>query len=80
MTIAFANSCHFPCSAVGSALTERVPGTSVYYFGWADVPLHRGLARRRKELGWFKKDLNLAAVLPDVGTSPMRRYGLTGET
>lgn len=72
-------SCHLPCSAVGTALTERVPGTSAFFFSWADIPLHRGLAHRRKELGWFRKGSNTATVRPDVGPPPIRRYGLTGE-
>ncbi|KAI5628543.1 hypothetical protein C0J50_3033, partial [Silurus asotus] len=70
--------CGKEARAIGAALTERIPGTSVFFFGWADIPLHRGLAHRRKEMGWFKKGSNMAAVQPDVGPPPMRRYGLTG--
>ncbi|KAF7709873.1 hypothetical protein HF521_016723 [Silurus meridionalis] len=70
--------CGKEARAIGTALTERIPGTSVFFFGWADIPLHRGLAHRRKEMGWFKKGSNMAAVQPDVGPPPMRRFGLTG--
>ncbi|XP_053482399.1 formiminotransferase N-terminal subdomain-containing protein isoform X2 [Ictalurus furcatus] len=70
--------CGKEARAVGTALTERVPGTSAFFFSWADIPLHRGLAHRRKELGWFRKGSNMATIRPDVGPPPMRRYGLTG--
>ncbi|XP_076854490.1 formiminotransferase N-terminal subdomain-containing protein isoform X3 [Brachyhypopomus gauderio] len=70
--------CGKEAQSLAAALTERVQGTSAFLFGWADVPLHRGLAQRRKELGWFQKDPNIAAMLPDVGPQPTRRYGLTG--
>lgn len=67
-------------SAVAQGLTERIQGTSVFLFGWADAPLHRGLAQRRKEMGWFKKKvLDLQAIRPDVGSQPIRRFGVTGE-
>lgn len=60
-------------SAVAQELTERIQGTSVFLFGWADVPRQRGLAQRRKEMGWFKKT-------PDVQTDGrQRRFGLTGD-
>lgn len=61
-------------------LTERVPGTSAFLFGWADAPLQRGLAQRRKEMGWFKRTPDLQAIRPDVGLRPQTRFGLTGES
>lgn len=71
------------CSCLGSAvaqgLTERVRGTSAFLFGWADFPLQRGLAHRRKEMGWFKKMPDLRAIRADVGPQPQKRFGLTGE-
>ncbi|TSM60574.1 Formiminotransferase N-terminal subdomain-containing protein [Bagarius yarrelli] len=70
--------CAKEARAVGTALTERVKGTSAFFFGWADSPLYRGLAFRRKELGWFRKVPDMAVVRPDVGPPPTRRYGLTG--
>ncbi|KAF5903295.1 glutamate formimidoyltransferase-like [Clarias magur] len=70
--------CGTEAQSLGTALTERVPGTSAFFFGWADNPLHRGLAHRRKELGWFRKAPDIAAVWPDIGPPPTRRYGLTG--
>lgn len=60
------------------ALTERVTGTSVFLFGWADSPQRRGLAKRRKEIGWFKKVLDMSTIQPDVGPQPTRKYGVTG--
>ena len=70
---------HGAASAVARGLTERVQGTSAFLFGWADAPLRRGLAQRRKEMGWFKKMPDLQAIRPDVGPPPQRRFGLTGE-
>lgn len=67
----------FYCVALAMALTERVTGTSAFLFGWADSQ-HRGLAKRRKEIGWFKKVLDMSTIKPDVGPQPTRRYGVTG--
>lgn len=72
------DDCAKEARAVGTALTERVKGTSAFFFGWADRPLRRGLAYRRKELGWFRKVPDITGVWPDVGSPPVRRYGLTG--
>ena len=66
-------------SAVAQGLTERVQGTSAFLFGWAD-PLQRGLAQRRKEMGWFKKKPDMQTVGPDIGPQPQGRFGLTGES
>ncbi|XP_044073054.1 formiminotransferase N-terminal subdomain-containing protein isoform X3 [Siniperca chuatsi] len=63
---------------VAQGLTERVQGTGAFLFGWADSPLQRGLAQRRKEMGWFKKTPDLQAIRPDVGPQPQKRFGLTG--
>ncbi|XP_037395186.1 formiminotransferase N-terminal subdomain-containing protein isoform X2 [Pygocentrus nattereri] len=63
---------------LAAALIERVLGTSAFFFGWADVPIRRGLAQRRKEIGWSRKVLNIAAIQPDIGPQPTRQYGLTG--
>ncbi|KAL7881406.1 hypothetical protein AOLI_G00082540 [Acnodon oligacanthus] len=70
--------CGREAQALAAAFTERVPGTSAFFFGWADAPLRRGLAQRRKEIGWFGKVSNIAAIQPDVGPRPTRQYGLTG--
>lgn len=67
-------------SAVAWGLTERVHGTSAFLFGWADSPLQRGLAQRRKEMGWFRRTPDLQAIRPDVGPQPHRRFGVTGES
>nr|XP_015214289.1 PREDICTED: uncharacterized protein LOC102694103 isoform X2 [Lepisosteus oculatus] len=64
--------------AVAVSLTERVPGTSVFHFGFADTPQQRSLVQRRKELGWFRKNPDLRAMQSDVGAMPGKRYGLTG--
>ncbi|KAK2839455.1 hypothetical protein Q5P01_013195 [Channa striata] len=70
--------CAKEARAVAQGLTERVPGTSVFLFGWADSPIQRGLAHRRKEMGWFKNTPDLQAIRPDVGPQPQKRFGLTG--
>lgn len=70
--------CAAEARAVAQGLTERVQGTSAFLFGWADSPLQRGLARRRKEMGWFKKMTDLQTIRPDVGPLPQRQFGLTG--
>ncbi|XP_010877982.2 formiminotransferase N-terminal subdomain-containing protein isoform X2 [Esox lucius] len=70
--------CAKEAKAVASGLTKQVSGTSAFFFGVADSPQHRGLAQRRKELGWFRKNPDKEAVRPDVGPLPQKRYGLTG--
>ncbi|KAG1962867.1 formiminotransferase N-terminal subdomain-containing protein [Pimephales promelas] len=45
--------CGKEAQALATALTERVAGTSAFLFGWADSPRRRGLAQRRKEIGWY---------------------------
>lgn len=70
--------CAEEARALARALTERVQGTSAFLFAWADAPLQRGLAQRRKEMGWFQKSPDLQTIRPDVGPQPQRRFGLTG--
>ncbi|KAM6955558.1 formiminotransferase N-terminal subdomain-containing protein isoform 2-T2 [Lycodopsis pacificus] len=70
--------CAKEARAVAQGLTERVQGTSAFLFGWADAPLQRGLAQRRKEMGWFKKTPDLQAIRPDMGPQPQNPFGLTG--
>ncbi|XP_068428713.1 formiminotransferase N-terminal subdomain-containing protein [Clinocottus analis] len=70
--------CAKEARAVAQGLTERVQGSSAFLFGWADAPLQRGLAQRRKEMGWFKKTPDLQAIRPDVGPQPRKPFGLTG--
>ncbi|CAJ1078681.1 formiminotransferase N-terminal subdomain-containing protein [Xyrichtys novacula] len=70
--------CAKEARAVAQGLTERVQGTSAFLFGWADSPHQRGLAQRRKEMGWFKKTPDLQMITPDMGPQPQRRFGLTG--
>ncbi|XP_026231960.1 formiminotransferase N-terminal subdomain-containing protein isoform X2 [Anabas testudineus] len=70
--------CAKEARAVAQGLTKRIQGTSAFLFGWADYPLQRGLAQRRKEMGWFKKTTDLQAIRPDVGPQPQKRFGLTG--
>uniref|UniRef100_A0A8C6T956 Zgc:153901 n=1 Tax=Neogobius melanostomus TaxID=47308 RepID=A0A8C6T956_9GOBI len=72
------DDCAKQARAVAEGLTERVQGTSVFLFGWADAPLQRGLAQRRKEMSWFKRSPELNQIEPDVGPPPERQYGLTG--
>uniref|UniRef100_UPI0037E9AED1 formiminotransferase N-terminal subdomain-containing protein n=1 Tax=Semicossyphus pulcher TaxID=241346 RepID=UPI0037E9AED1 len=70
--------CAKEARAVAQGLTERVQGTSAFLFGWADCPLQRGLAQRRKEMGWFKKTPDMQTIRPDMGLQLQRRFGLTG--
>ncbi|XP_076013294.1 formiminotransferase N-terminal subdomain-containing protein [Genypterus blacodes] len=70
--------CAQEARAVAQGLAERVQGTSFFLFGWADSPLQRGLAQRRKEMGWFKKTPDVPEIRPDVGPPPQKRFGLTG--
>ncbi|XP_061782417.1 formiminotransferase N-terminal subdomain-containing protein isoform X2 [Nerophis lumbriciformis] len=70
--------CANEAQAVAEELTKRVQGTSVFLFGWADEPLQRGLAQRRREMGWFKKTLDLSSIKPDMGPIPQKAFGLTG--
>ncbi|XP_019955196.2 formiminotransferase N-terminal subdomain-containing protein [Paralichthys olivaceus] len=70
--------CAKEARAVAQGLIERVHGTTAFLFGWADSPLQRGLAQRRKEMGWFKKRPDLQAIQVDMGPEPGKRYGLTG--
>ncbi|XP_045910416.1 formiminotransferase N-terminal subdomain-containing protein [Micropterus dolomieu] len=70
--------CAKEARAVAQGLTERVQGTSAFLFGWADSPLQRGLAQRRKEMGWFKKTPDWQAIRPDMGPQPQERFGITG--
>ncbi|KAL4618059.1 formimidoyltransferase-cyclodeaminase-like isoform X1 [Arapaima gigas] len=70
--------CGTEARALATRLTELIPGTSAFYFGSADVPLHRGLAQRRKEMDWFRKTTDVSCIQPDVGGKPDSRYGLTG--
>ncbi|XP_039504981.1 formiminotransferase N-terminal subdomain-containing protein-like [Pimephales promelas] len=69
--------CGKEAQALATALTERVAGTSAFLFGWADSPRRRGLAQRRKEIGWFKKVKDMSSIHPDVGPQATRRYGIT---
>ncbi|XP_035031563.1 formiminotransferase N-terminal subdomain-containing protein [Hippoglossus stenolepis] len=70
--------CAKEARAVAQGLIERVHGTTAFLFGWADSPLQRGLAQRRKEMGWFKKTPDLQVIQVDMGPQPQKRYGLTG--
>ncbi|CAL8326804.1 unnamed protein product [Lota lota] len=70
--------CAEEAQAVAQGLTERVQGSSAFLFGWADQPLQRGLAQRRREMGWFSKTPDMHAIMADVGPPPQSRYGLTG--
>ncbi|XP_056611691.1 formiminotransferase N-terminal subdomain-containing protein [Triplophysa dalaica] len=69
--------CGQEAHALAKALTERVPGSSAFLFGWADSQ-HRSLAQRRKGIGWFKKAEDISTIHPDIGPQPTRRYGITG--
>ncbi|XP_005873646.1 PREDICTED: formimidoyltransferase-cyclodeaminase [Myotis brandtii] len=64
-------------NSLAETLILRVPGSSVFLFGEADLPEKRPLVQRRKQLGWFARR-DLGALEPDLGAAPARRRGLTG--
>ncbi|TRY94185.1 hypothetical protein DNTS_028359, partial [Danionella cerebrum] len=72
------DDCGKEAQALATALTERVPGSSAFLFGWADSPQHRALALRRKQMGWFRQCHDISIIQPDVGPQPNNRYGITG--
>ncbi|KAJ3591621.1 hypothetical protein NHX12_006754 [Muraenolepis orangiensis] len=72
------DDCAEHAQAVAQGLTERVQGSSAFLFGWADRPRQRGLAQRRREMGWFSRTPDMHAIRADVGPPPQSRYGLTG--
>uniref|UniRef100_A0A6J0TRS4 Formiminotransferase N-terminal subdomain-containing protein isoform X1 n=2 Tax=Pogona vitticeps TaxID=103695 RepID=A0A6J0TRS4_9SAUR len=71
------------CGTVARNIAERlascVPGCSIFLFGHADLSKKQSLVQRRKQLGWFNRGAFQAThVIPDVGSTPTLRYGLTG--
>ncbi|XP_069471902.1 formiminotransferase N-terminal subdomain-containing protein isoform X2 [Ambystoma mexicanum] len=73
------SECARVARGISQDLAALVPGCSFFLFGKADEPEERGLAQKRKDLGWFRKDtVDVEAIRPDVGGGPSRRYGLTG--
>lgn len=69
------------CGAMARSLAEmlvlHVPGSSVFFFGEADLPEKRSLVQRRKQLGWYTRR-DFSALESDLGSAPTRRCGLTG--
>lgn len=63
---------------IGEELVTRVPGCSVFLFGYADIPEMRGLAEKRRSLGWFRKTSDVNTIKADIGMKPSRKYGITG--
>ena len=64
---------------IAEKIASKVPGTSMFLFGHADVPKKRGLVRRRKEVKWYQGVQGSATYdMYDVGCPPSKRYGLTG--
>ena len=73
--------CRFLPSDIAERLASCVPGCSIFLFGHADLSKKQSLVQRRKQLGWFNRGAFQAArVIPDVGSTPTLRYGLTGMT
>lgn len=68
---------YFPELAENLALS--VPGCSIFLFGEADLPNKQSLVQKRKQLGWFNSRIfNAASIVPDVGSAPTSKYGMTG--
>ncbi|KAM4698334.1 formiminotransferase N-terminal subdomain-containing protein [Rhinophrynus dorsalis] len=65
---------------IAEEVTTCVPGCSTFLFGYADEQEKKGLAEKRRELGWFRKktEINLNELKVDVGVKPSKRYGITG--
>ena len=65
---------------IGNRLVDEVPGTSIFWFGYADRPNLRGLVECRKEVSWYKgkQGLKWDNLKYDHGQPPTSRYGLTG--
>ncbi|KAJ7345484.1 hypothetical protein JRQ81_001434 [Phrynocephalus forsythii] len=71
--------CGTVARGIAESLASRVPGCSLFLFGHADLPKKQSLVQRRRQLGWFSRGgFQAAAVIPDVGSTPTARYGLTG--
>ncbi|XP_053554711.1 formiminotransferase N-terminal subdomain-containing protein isoform X5 [Bombina bombina] len=65
---------------IADEVATRVPGCSLFLFGYADNKEKKQLAEKRKSLGWFKKktEININDLKVDVGAKPSIRYGITG--
>ncbi|XP_062974641.1 formiminotransferase N-terminal subdomain-containing protein isoform X2 [Elgaria multicarinata webbii] len=64
---------------VAETLAVHAPGCSIFLFGHADLPWKQSLVQRRKQMGWFdRKAFKAASIVPDIGSAPTLRYGLTG--
>lgn len=65
---------------IGERIVESIQGTSVFFFGHADTPKHRGLVKRRKGVNWYKGKGGMCYddVGWDIGTAPSTQYGCTG--
>ncbi|EDO44840.1 predicted protein [Nematostella vectensis] len=65
---------------IGRRITDTIKGSSVFFFGHADLPLKRGLVTRRKAVSWYegKGDMTFDGIGWDIGPAPTPRYGCTG--
>ncbi|XP_031567585.1 uncharacterized protein LOC116302436 [Actinia tenebrosa] len=65
---------------IGHRIVENIKGTSVFFFGHADVPQNRGLVNRRKGVNWYKGKggMSFHNIGWDLGQRPSPRYGCTG--
>ena len=63
---------------VGKDIVEKIPLTSVFFFGNADAAERRGLVSRRKEMKWYQGRKGYSSMSGDIGGQPTERYGLTG--
>lgn len=65
---------------IGKRIVESISGTSVFFFGHADIPQCRGLVSRRKAMRWYegKSGMSYSGIGYDIGMAPSQRYGCTG--
>ncbi|XP_053554707.1 formiminotransferase N-terminal subdomain-containing protein isoform X2 [Bombina bombina] len=72
--------CGHLARGIADEVATRVPGCSLFLFGYADNKEKKQLAEKRKSLGWFKKktEININDLKVDVGAKPSIRYGITG--
>ncbi len=72
--------CGLLARRLGNRIIKDIPGTAAFFFGSADLPLQRGIVKRRKDVNWYsgKHNASLADAKWDIGEMPSARYGITG--
>lgn len=69
---------------IAETLARNVPGSSFFVFGPGKSGMEKSLVERRKEVGWFSNGGTSTPptfpvnLVPDIGSEPISRLGLTG--